>query len=206
MSGDRFQTLGGQSEFRQKIERSQFLGIAFPVTADDAFFDELAKIEKRYHDATHHCWAFRLFADGHGRQRSSDAGEPSGTAGKPILSAIESAELHDLGVVVVRWYGGVKLGSGGLTRAYRDTAAKTLESARIVDRHLYERFDVEVPFAAMNVAYRLVDPPGVILAGEDFAESNHFQFHVRISRAGEFVRALAERRLSFTRDPTPRLR
>jgi uncharacterized YigZ family protein len=206
MPADNFQTLLAQAEFRQKIERSEFLGIAFPVTSDDAFFEELTKIEKRYHDATHHCWAFRLFADGNVRQRSSDAGEPSGTAGKPILSAIEGAALHDLGLVVVRWYGGVKLGSGGLTRAYRDTAAQTLAGATIVARYLYERFEVEVPFPSMNVAYRLVDPPAVVLAGETFDESNHFQFEVRASHAEEFARSLDERRLAFTRDPTPRLR
>ena len=206
MSADTFQTLAAQAEFRQKIERSEFLGIAFPVTADDAFFDGLAKLEKRHFDATHHCWAFRLFADGQVRQRSSDAGEPSGTAGKPILSAIEGAALHDVGVVVVRWYGGVKLGSGGLTRAYRDTAAQTLAGAKTISRYLCERFDVEVPYASINSAYRLVDPPNVVLTGEDFGESNHFQFDVRTSFAGAFARSLDERRLTFTRDPTPRLR
>lgn len=206
MSADSFQTLAAPAEFRQKIERSEFLGLAFPVTADDAFFEELARIEKRHFNATHHCWAFRLFADGNPRQRSSDAGEPSGTAGKPILSAIEGASLHDVGVVVVRWYGGVKLGSGGLTRAYRDTAAKTLAGASSLSRYLYERFTVVVPFASTSVAYRLVDPPDAVLAGENFGETNHFLFDVRVSRAAAFEHSLDERRLAFTRDPTPRLR
>src|SRR5687768_9376063 len=125
MSSDHYRTLTSSAESRQKIERSEFLGIAFPVTTDDAFFEQLRRIEKQHFDATHHCWAFRLFAGGETRQRSSDAGEPSGTAGKPIMSAIEGADVHDVGVVVVRWYGGVKLGSGGLTRAYRKTAADT---------------------------------------------------------------------------------
>lgn len=206
MSPDTFRTLAAPAEFRQKIERSEFLGIAFSTTSDDAFFEELSKIEKRHFDATHHCWAFRIFAGGNVRQRSSDAGEPSGTAGKPILSAIEGAALHDLGVVVVRWYGGVKLGSGGLTRAYRDTAARTLDGATIVARYVYERFHVEVPFASLNVAYRLVDVPHVVLAGEDFTESNLFHYDVRASRAEEFAQSLGERRLAFTRDPTLRLR
>lgn len=206
MSADSFQTVSSPAEFRQKIERSEFLGLAFPVTSDDAFFDELARIEKRYFNATHHCWAFRLFGDGSPRQRSSDAGEPSGTAGKPILSALEGASLHDVGVVVVRWYGGVKLGSGGLTRAYRDTAAKTLAGASRVSRYLYERFTVEVPFTSTSVAYRLVDPPAVVLAGESFGESNYFLFDVRVSQAAAFGQSLDERRLAFTRDPTPRLR
>ena len=206
MSADSFQTIAGPASFRQKIERSEFLALAFPVTTDDAFFEELARIEKQHFDATHHCWAFRLFADGKMRQRSSDAGEPSGTAGKPILSAIEGASLHDTGVIVVRWYGGVKLGSGGLTRAYRDTASQVLAIAPIITRYLYERFTVEVPFASMSVAYRLVDPPDVVLDSEEFGEINQFFFDVRASSRDAFERSLEERRLVFTHDATPRLR
>ena len=206
MSADSFQTIGAPADFRQKIERSEFLALAFPVSTDDSFFEELARIEKRHFDATHHCWAFRLFADGNVRQRSSDAGEPSGTAGKPILSSIEGASLHDTGVVVVRWYGGVKLGSGGLTRAYRDTAGQALANASIVTRYLYERFVVEVPFAATSVAYRLADPPHIVLESAEFGETNQFFFDVRASHRIEFGRSLEERRLVFTHDPTPRLR
>jgi uncharacterized YigZ family protein len=206
MAADSFNTITAPAIYRQKIERSEFLALAFPVTKDDAFFEELARIEKRHFDATHHCWAFRLFAEGNVRQRSSDAGEPSGTAGKPILSAIEGASLHDTGVVVVRWYGGVKLGSGGLTRAYRDTAAQALATASVRTRYLYERFTVEVPFASMSVAYRLAHPPDIVLSGEEFGETNQFFFDVRASHRNVFARSLEERRLPFTHDPTPRSR
>src|SRR5688572_29425407 len=192
MSVDSFQTIAAPASFRQKIERSEFLALAFPVTTDDAFFQELVRIEKRHFDATHHCWAFRLFAGGSVRQRSSDAGEPSGTAGKPILSSIEGTSLHDTGVVVVRWYGGVKLGSGGLTRAYRDTAGQALANASIVPRYLYVRFTVQVPFASMSVAYRLAHPPDIVLAGEEFGEINQFFFDVRASHRIEFGRTLEE--------------
>src|SRR5512143_3014136 len=115
MSRDSYPTLARPATFRHKIERSDFLGLAFPIASDDEFFASLKQIEKEHFDATHHCWAFRLFARGAVRQRSSDAGEPSGTAGKPILSAIEGADLFDAAVVVVRWFGGVKLGTGGLS-------------------------------------------------------------------------------------------
>ena len=206
MSADGFRTLADTVEFRQKIERSEFLAIAFPVSSDEEFFARLTAIEKRHFDATHHCWAFRLFADGDARQRSSDAGEPSGTAGKPILSAIEGAGFHDCGVVVVRWYGGVKLGSGGLSRAYRDSAAGALAVARPRGRFLYQRFTITVPFALLSVAYRLAAPPDVILDGEDYGQTNSFRFDVRLSVAETFARALDERRLPFTRDITPRLR
>jgi uncharacterized YigZ family protein len=195
MSIDHYRTIRERAEFRNKIERSEFLGIAFPCDSDDRFFTTLREVEKNHFDATHHCWAFRLVPV---RARSSDAGEPSGTAGKPILAAIEGADLYNVGVIVVRWYGGVKLGTGGLSRAYRETAAETLRRAEAVDRYLYERFIVRVPFDKMGAAYRLANPPHIVLAGEDFGEQNAFRFDVRRSRVEDFRRMLTEKRFDFT--------
>jgi len=192
---DHYRTIAGSVEFRQKIERSDFLAFAFPIANEDAFFEELEQIAKRHFDATHRCWAFRLFQDG--RSRSSDAGEPSGTAGRPILSAIEGADLFDVAVVIVRWFGGVKLGTGGLSRAYRDTAAETLRKAEAVDRYLYDRFRVVVPFDRLSDAYRLVEPPAVLLVEEQFGETNEFAFDVRRSLRDEFAQALAARRFTL---------
>lgn len=190
---DHYRTLAAPTEFRHKIERSEFLGHAFPVTTEEAFFAELERIQKRDFDATHHCWAFRLFTD---RSRSSDAGEPSGTAGKPILAAIEGAALRDVGVIVVRWYGGVKLGTGGLSRAYRDTAAETLRTAQPLDRYVYERVDVVVPFDALGNIYRLIQPPDVLLVEETYSERNVFAFDVRLSAVEGFRKRLTELRLA----------
>lgn len=192
---DHYRTPASAAEFRQKIDRSEFLGIAFHVDDDEAFFAELAALTKRHYDATHLCWAFRLFADGETRARSADAGEPSGTAGKPILSAIEGADLYDVAVVVVRWYGGVKLGTGGLSRAYRETASETLRIAPIDDRYVYQRFTIDVPFDQLGVVYRLIDAPNVVLASEHFGDRNEFDFDVRLSRAAEFAKTLTEKRL-----------
>jgi uncharacterized YigZ family protein len=191
---DHYRTLAEPAEFRHKIERSEFLGIAFPVTAEDDFFAELTRVQKRHFDATHHCWAFRLFAES--RSRSSDAGEPSGTAGKPILAAIEGAALQDVGVIVVRWYGGIKLGTGGLSRAYRDTAAETLRTAKLLDRYVYERVRVLVPFDALGTVYRLVASPDVVLAEERYGEQNEFFFEVRTSMVDAFRKRLTELRLA----------
>ncbi len=194
---DHYRTLAARCDVTQKIERSEFLGIAFPIVDEEQFFFDLHKIEKQYFDATHHCWAFRLRSAGDVRARSSDAGEPSGTAGRPILTAIEGADLYDVAVVVVRWFGGVKLGTGGLSRAYRDTAAETLKNAQPLDRYLYTRFRVVAPFDALGTIYRLVNPPHVILEQERFAETNEFDFLVRQSQAEQFEKALSERRLTF---------
>jgi uncharacterized YigZ family protein len=190
---DHYRTLAARAEHRIKVERSEFLGIAFPVSSEESFFDELRAIEKKYFDATHHCWAFRFF-DAE-RARSSDAGEPSGTAGKPILSSF--GDLFDVGVVVVRWYGGVKLGTGGLSRAYREAAAAALAEAPAVERYVYERVRVVVPFEAMGTAYRLVNAPDVVLAAERFGETNEFDFDVRRSMVEAFVRTLREKRLTL---------
>ncbi|HUP61465.1 MAG TPA: YigZ family protein [Thermoanaerobaculia bacterium] len=192
---DHYRTIAARVEFRHKIERSEFLGIAFPIASDDEFFAEIERIQKRFHDATHHCWAFRLFADA--RARSSDAGEPSGTAGKPILAAIEGADLYDLAVVVVRWFGGVKLGTGGLSRAYRETVAETLRAAVVADRYLYERVRVVVPFDALGSVYRLVHPPDVVLVEEKYGERNEFVFEVRRSMIATFKARLREMRLTM---------
>ena len=194
---DHYRTLAGPVESRQKVERSEFLAVAFPVVSDEEFFAELTRAQKKWFDATHHCWAFRLFAED--RSRSSDAGEPSGSAGRPILAAIEGAELHDTGVIVVRWYGGVKLGTGGLSRAYRETAALALREATLRDRYIYTRIEVTVPYEALNVVYRLVDPPHVVLAEERFAESTVFAFDVRAGRAENFTQMLTEKRLAWRR-------
>ena len=190
---DHYRTIAERVEHRIKIERSEFLGIAFPVTSEDAFFGELTKIEKQHFDATHHCWAFRLFAEQ--RSRSSDAGEPSGTAGKPILNAI--GDLFDAGVVVVRWYGGVKLGTGGLSRAYRESASEALRHATLVDRYVYERVDVIVPFDALGTIYRLVSPPDVVLIDEQYGDENVFSFDVRASQVDAFKSRLRELRFTL---------
>ena len=151
-------------------------------------------IAKRHHDASHHCWAFRLFRDS--RARSSDAGEPSGTAGRPILSAVEGAELFDVAIVVARWFGGVKLGTGGLSRAYREAAAGAIASAEVVDHYVYDRIRVAAPFDRMSDLYRLVAAPDVVLVEEKFGESNEFLFDVRPSKRDQFLAALAARRLT----------
>lgn len=198
---DHYRTITAITEARVKIERSDFLGIAIPAGDEARFFAELQRLEKLHFDATHHCWAFRLFEGG--RTRSSDAGEPSGSAGKPILAAIEGAGFHDTGVVVVRWYGGVKLGTGGLARAYREAASLALAAAHPLDRYVYDRIRVVAPFSALSTVYRLVNPPGVLLAEERFGDVNEFFFDVRRSMSGAFGLALTEKRLDWDRPITP---
>jgi putative IMPACT (imprinted ancient) family translation regulator len=196
---DHFTTIDATAEARLKVDRSEFLGIAFPAPSEPAFFETLTRVSKQHFSASHLCWAFRLQE----RIRSSDAGEPSGSAGKPILLSIEAAGLTDVGVIVVRWFGGVKLGTGGLARAYRDTAAATLALARRVERYHYARFLVTVPFASISNAYRLVAAPDVVLVGENFGDENTFTYDVRLSFRGTFAATLTKLRLFYREVASP---
>ncbi|MEO8216614.1 MAG: YigZ family protein [Acidobacteriota bacterium] len=195
---DRYSTLAGRGEARLKIQRSQFIGIAFPTRSPEDFFEAIEALTGTWFDASHLCWAYRILQGTEARSRSSDAGEPSGSAGKPILSAIESADLHETAVVVVRYYGGVKLGTGGLSRAYRSAAQDALRTALKVNRYLYQRIDVDVPFEAMNLVYRLISSPDILLVREEFGESNRFSIDVRLSMVEALLARLRAANLRFT--------
>jgi uncharacterized YigZ family protein len=115
-----------------RVRDSRFLATVVPIASEDDARRERAVLEQNFPDATHHCWAFRLHAPRGGRERHDDAGEPAGTAGLPILQAIRGAEVINVLVVVARWFGGTKLGKGGLARAYRDAARAALAQAGVV--------------------------------------------------------------------------
>jgi uncharacterized YigZ family protein len=194
---DSYRTLREAAEARCKVQRSEFIGVAFPADSESAFGRQLADLQKSHFSATHHCWGYRLFDDGRLAGRSSDAGEPAGTAGRPIVTAIESAGLADVGLVVIRYFGGVKLGTGGLSRAYRDAAQLVLREAPVEERFVYQRITVAVPFARMNDVYRLIEPPDILLAGERFGEVNEFDFDIRRSHVEQFTRRLETLRLEW---------
>lgn len=179
-----------------KVQRSEFIGVAFPCVEEEEFQERLRELTGEFFDATHHCWALRLFAGGEQRMRSSDAGEPCGSAGKPIASAIESAGLSDVGVVVIRYYGGVKLGTGGLGRAYREAAQLALAGSASQTRYLYDEVALEVPFPRLSLVYRMIDPPHVLLEGEEYGETNVFRFRVRRSRVETFIETADQERLT----------
>ena len=119
-----------RSELR--VRDSRFLASALPIANEDEARRERAAIGRSFPDATHHCWALRLHTPQGERERQDDAGEPAGTAGMPILQAIRAAGITNTLVVVARWFGGTKLGKGGLARAYRDAARAALAQAGVV--------------------------------------------------------------------------
>jgi uncharacterized YigZ family protein len=194
---DHFQVPASEHAAEIRVQRSLFRALVVPTESEESFATRLGQAEREHHDATHHCWAFRLFDPP--LIRSSDAGEPSGSAGRPIAQAIESAGLSDVGVIVIRWYGGVKLGTGGLARAYRDAAAEALAGAPRLDRWLYESVDVRTHHRNANLIFRLVSPPDVVLDRSEFGEEARFSLRVRRSMIGRLTAELESHRIAFTR-------
>jgi len=134
------------------VENSEFLAFAERADTPEAALAGLAALRERYPDATHHAWAYRIGA----AYRFSDDGEPGGTAGAPILRAIEGQELDHVMVTVVRYYGGVKLGTGGLVRAYGGTAAQCLRTSPRLTVRPRQPLTVRVPFEHLSALYHLL--------------------------------------------------
>ena len=155
MADDTYLTVARLSEGLYKEKMSKFISFAVPVSTLDEAKEAIARYQKEYYDARHVCWAYML---GHERTnfRSNDNGEPSGTAGKPILGQINSAGLTDILIIVVRYFGGIKLGTSGLIVAYREAAAEAIAANEIVERQVEDevRFGFEYPL--MNEVMRIV--------------------------------------------------
>ncbi len=186
----------GRGEVREKASR--FFGIAFPARTSAEAESSLEKLRREYHDATHVAFAWKIGAGSDSQRRASDAGEPSGTAGKPIALAIEASGLSDVVVAVVRYFGGTKLGTGGLARAYRQAAARALEACGVETAYETARLEVRAPFERLGAVRRLVRPPDVVLVAERFDPDPAIELAVRRSRLASVEAALTEARLPYS--------
>ncbi len=165
--GDTFLTVSSPSEGIYKEKMSKFLAFVHPAASAAEAKAIIASYQKKYHDARHVCWAYMIGAK---RQYflSSDNGEPSGTAGKPILGQINSFNLTNVVIVVVRYFGGIKLGTGGLIVAYREAAREALSAAEIVEAHEMAEISFTFPYISMNDVMRAVKDPQVSIVSQIF--------------------------------------
>lgn len=152
---DVYKTISGKSEGIYTELRSKFLAFAHPVSTVDEAMAIVAQYQKQYYDARHVCWAYMIGAE-RDTFRSNDNGEPSGTAGKPILGQINSAGLTDIIILVVRYFGGVKLGTSGLIVAYRTAAAEAISAAVIEERQVEAVHEFSFEYPLMNAVMKVV--------------------------------------------------
>ena len=177
---DTYRSIEAASEGLFKDNGSRFIALAYPVETEEQVKDIVAGLKKEYHDARHHCYAYRL---GHlgDRFRANDDGEPSGSAGRPILGQIDSAGLSDILVVVVRYFGGIKLGIPGLIRAYKTSTADALAQAKVVEKVAGLSFRVRYDYLDMNAVMKVLKDLSLPVSGQIFDTQCSVDVRVRLT-------------------------
>lgn len=185
-SSDSYKTLKGETEAVYKEKGSKFLCYAYHVRNEDEIKYILSELKKKYYDATHHCYAWRLGPEGESF-RANDDGEPSGTAGRPILGQIQSRDLTDTLVVAVRYFGGTKLGVSGLVTAYKESAAQVLDEAEIQTLTVNAEFEVKFGFGVLNDFMKVVKDMKPDILSQEFDNVCTVRLSIRRGLEDEFA-------------------
>jgi uncharacterized YigZ family protein len=167
---DTYKTIAMQSQGLYKEKGSKFIALAYPVLLEEDVKDILSDLRKQYHDARHHCYAYVIGYNGE-NWRANDDGEPSSTAGKPIHGQILSRELTNTLVVVIRYFGGTKLGVSGLINAYKTAAAEALDANEIIERTVNDIYKVTFAYPATNEVMRLIKEEDLPVIDQQFDSS-----------------------------------
>lgn len=164
---DGYKTIAQPSQGLHKAKMSKFISFAVPVSSEDEARSVIKQYQNKYHDARHCCWAYMLGPD-YDRFLSNDNGEPSGTAGRPILGQIRSFGLTNVLVCVVRYFGGIKLGTPGLIEAYKSAAADALTNASIIDCREKRQVTIAFPYISMQGVMKVIKGSDVRIVSQDF--------------------------------------
>lgn len=180
MDNDTYKTIESLSQgvFREK--GSKFIAIAYPISEQSEIQAIVDKLKKEHHEARHHCYAWMLGVE-RTNWRVNDDGEPSGTAGKPILGQINSAGLTNILIVVIRYFGGTLLGVSGLINAYRTSASEAIKNASIVEKTLHEYYKITFPYIAMNQVMKILKEENAGQSDQRFDTECSMIIHFRIS-------------------------
>lgn len=188
---DAYSSISAPAEGLFKDNGSRFIALAWPVETQQQIKDIVDSLKKEYHDARHHCYAYRLGYKGD-RFRANDDGEPSGSAGRPILGQIDSMGLSDVLVVVVRYFGGIKLGIPGLIRAYKTSTADALGQAEIIEKVAGKRFRLTFDYLSMNRVMKVLKDLGLTPVGQDFGLQCSLEVRVRLALEEDFRNRLTD--------------
>ena len=191
---DTYRTIQAEATGKLTRNKSRFLAFVVPVADEESVRSTLDSIRRRYHDASHHCFAFRLLPrnDPHGCEGQDDDREPAGSAGLPILQQLQKADLQNVLAVVVRYFGGVKLGIGGLVRAYGDATGAALESATVVVVTRHVEIDVHFPPQATSGMMSLIHRSQAKILGTSYDKMSVVTVSLPPSRVEEFTGGLSD--------------
>lgn len=179
---DIYKTIAQKSEGTYTEKRSKFLAFAHPVETLDQIKELIEGYKKKYYDARHVCYAYMLGAD-RATFRANDDGEPSSTAGKPILGQINSKELTNILVVVIRYFGGVKLGTSGLIIAYKEATIAALSNANIIEKQVEELISYTFPYVMMNSVMKVVKELNPQIVSQTYEQTCQITLSIRRSMA-----------------------
>ncbi len=182
LAQDTYKTISAPAEIIFKEKSSKFLTYAYPVTDLEQIRLHLEELRKRHYDATHHCYAWRLGFRGE-KSRANDDGEPSSTAGKPILGQLISHDVTNCLIVVVRYFGGTKLGVSGLIEAYRESANDVIESADVVELTIDVELRIDFSYMAMNGVMRIIKDEQPRIVSQIFDNLCVMELAIRESKA-----------------------
>ncbi len=177
-ASDSYKMLTKPSEGLYKEKGSKFISLAYPVETEDEIKEILAELKKKYYDARHQCYAWVLGTD-QSMFRANDDGEPSGSAGKPILNQIYSYELTNTLIVVIRYFGGTKLGVGGLANAYKVAARDALANGIIEEKTIDVTFSLQFPYTLMNEVSRIMKEENLQQLNPKFEFDCYFEINCR---------------------------
>ena len=186
---DQYKTIAAPSEGTYKAKGSKFTGFAIPVFSEEEFKEHLARIKKENPNSGHYCYGFRIGADNK-LYRYSDDGEPSSTAGKPIFGQIQSFELSNIMIVVTRYFGGTKLGVGGLITAYILAAKEAIENATIINRTVDNVYEIQFGYNIMSEVMNLIKKQELEVISQTLEETGTIQFRIRQSEAENIMEQL----------------
>ena len=188
---DFYKTLKAPGEGIYKEKMSKFISFAVPVTTAEKAKAVIKQYQKEYYDARHVCWTYMIGA-ARTEFLSSDNGEPSGTAGKPILGQINSFELTNVVIVVVRYFGGIKLGTSGLIVAYREAAAEAIRACEIIECHEQGSITFTFPYLGMNDVMKLVKTENLAIISQDFDNLCTMTVQTRADNIAPLSRRIAD--------------
>ncbi len=189
---DHFLTIAKESSVETKVKGSRFIGETFLVETVDKARDKLKAVRKREHAATHHCYAWHVGLANEVEFKYSDDGEPSGTAGKPIYDVLCGQSVTNALVVVTRYFGGTKLGTGGLVRAYSEAAKLALEQSGTRDNYLKDRFRIELDFKLYDQWLKIVNRLDAAVINSDFSDVVTLEIEIRQTMADQLKSAYTE--------------
>ena len=188
---DSYKSIAAESRGLFKDNGSRFIAHAYPVETEDEIKEIVAALKKEYYDARHHVYAYRLGYLGD-KFRANDDGEPSGSSGRPVLGQIDSNELSDILVVVVRYFGGIKLGIPGLIRAYKTATADAIANAEIVEKIACTRFKVHFGYMGMNSVMKVFKDMGLDQKNQQFDMECSIDTSVRLSLVDTFIERMSD--------------